>query len=118
MRADQGRRKRIADVAEKLGVGLFIGVMAQGVFAQRLTRTQYLLGGLVLTIASLLIVISAYLSKEDGWDWCFLPLQSGSFLLWGCGSILEEKASKKDKSHRPPNPLSGKNCLFPPPPPF
>ena len=31
---DKGRKKRTADVAEKLGVGLLLGTVAQGIFAK------------------------------------------------------------------------------------
>lgn len=34
---DQGRRKRIADIAEKLGVGLLLGTVAQGIFVKEMS---------------------------------------------------------------------------------
>ena len=62
---DRGRRKPVADVSEKLGVGLFLGVLAQGIFGERLTSRTIGLAVVALLIASALIVVSVALSRED-----------------------------------------------------
>ena len=62
---DKGQRKRTADVAEKLGVGLLLATMAQGIFAEKLTAAMYGVGALALATAILFIVLAIYLSKED-----------------------------------------------------
>jgi hypothetical protein len=62
---DKGQRKRTADVAEKLGVGLLLATMAQGIFAEKLTAALYGIGALALASAILFIVLAIYLSKED-----------------------------------------------------
>jgi hypothetical protein len=62
---DRGRRQRVADVSEKLGVGLFLAVFAQGVFGQRLTPQTIALAAIALLIASALIAMSVALSRED-----------------------------------------------------
>ena len=62
---DKGRRKRTADVAEKLGVGLLLGTVAQGIFATELSPRTYVIGAVVLAIAAILIVVSIFLSQEE-----------------------------------------------------
>ena len=62
---NKGRRKRTADVAEKLGVGLLLGTVAQGIFAKEIAFRTYLIGAAVLAIAAILLVISVFLSQED-----------------------------------------------------
>jgi hypothetical protein len=62
---DKGQRKRTADVAEKLGVGLLLATMVQGIFAERLTAAMYGIGAMTLITAILFIVLAIYLSKED-----------------------------------------------------
>jgi hypothetical protein len=62
---DKGQRKRTADVAEKLGIGLLLATMAQGIFAEKLTAATYGTGAVVLTIAICSILLAIYLSKED-----------------------------------------------------
>jgi len=62
---NKGRRKRTADVAEKLGVGLLLGAVAQGIFAKNLSLQTYIIGSVVLAIAAILIVFSIFLSQED-----------------------------------------------------
>jgi hypothetical protein len=62
---DKGQRKRTADVAEKLGVGLLLATMAQGIFAEKLTAATYGIGTVVLAIAIFSILLAIYLSKED-----------------------------------------------------
>ncbi len=62
---DRGRRQRVADVSEKLGVGLFLAVFAQGVFGQRLTPQTIGLAAAVLLVASALILVSVALSREN-----------------------------------------------------
>lgn len=62
---DKGQRKRTADVAEKLGVGLLLGTLLQGILAEKLSAGMYGLGALVLTVAVLFIVLAIYLSRED-----------------------------------------------------
>jgi hypothetical protein len=60
---DKGQRKRTADVAEKLGVGLLLATMAQGIFAEKLSAATYGIGATILAIAFLLIVFAIYLSR-------------------------------------------------------
>ena len=62
---NKGRRKRTADVAEKLGVGLLLGTVAQGIFAKEIASRTYFIGAVVLAIAATLIVIAIFLSQED-----------------------------------------------------
>lgn len=62
---DRPRRQRVADVSEKLGVGLFLAVFAQGIFAARLTPQTIGLAVIALVIASALIAVSVALSQED-----------------------------------------------------
>ena len=62
---DKGQRKRTADAAEKLGVGLLLATMVQGIFADKLTEAMYGIGAVALTTAILFIVLAIYLSKED-----------------------------------------------------
>jgi len=62
---DKGQRKRTADVAEKLGVGLLLTTMVQGIFADKLSAMMYGIGALALATAILFIVLAIYLSKED-----------------------------------------------------
>ena len=62
---DKGQRKRTADVAEKLGVGLLLATMVQGIFAEKLTAATYGIGVVVLSIAICSILLAIYLSKED-----------------------------------------------------
>ena len=62
---DRGRRKRVADVREKLGVGLFLAVVAQGIFGERVTAQTAGLAVAVLFIASAFIVMSVALSGEE-----------------------------------------------------
>ena len=62
---DKGQRKRTADVAEKLGVGLLLGTMAQGIFAKEISPAMRVVGAIILAIAFVLIVLAIYLSRED-----------------------------------------------------
>jgi hypothetical protein len=62
---DKGRRKRIADVAEKLGVGLLLGTVAQGIFAKELSLSIYTAGAVALIVAVILLIVSIFLSRED-----------------------------------------------------
>jgi hypothetical protein len=62
---DKGRRKRTADVAEKLGVGLLLGAVAQGIFVQEPSLRTYVAGAVAVTVAMILIVVSIALSQED-----------------------------------------------------
>jgi hypothetical protein len=62
---DKAQRKRTADVAEKLGVGLLLATMVQGIFAEKLTGAMYGIGALALATAILFIVLAIYLSRED-----------------------------------------------------
>jgi hypothetical protein len=61
---DKGKRKRIADVAEKLGVGLLLGTLIQGIFREISFRSS-LIGVIILVIAAILIVTSISLSQEE-----------------------------------------------------
>ena len=62
---DKGRKKRIADVAEKLGVGLLLGTVAQGIFAKDLSLTTYIAGAVAMTGAIILLIVSIALSRGD-----------------------------------------------------
>lgn len=62
---DKGRKKRIADVAEKLGVGLLLGTVAQGIFAKELSLPTYIAGAVAITVAMILLIVSIFLSQED-----------------------------------------------------
>ena len=62
---DKGQRKRTADVAEKLGIGLLLGTMAQGIFAKDLSSAMYGIGAIILLIAFILIVFAIYISREE-----------------------------------------------------
>ena len=62
---DKGQRKRTADVAEKLDVGLLLATMAQGIFAEKLSAAMYGIGVVVLAIAIFFISLAIYLSRED-----------------------------------------------------
>jgi hypothetical protein len=62
---DKGRRKRTADVAEKLGVGLLLGTLVQGIFARELTPWMLGIGGIVLAISLGLTLLAVYLSWEE-----------------------------------------------------
>jgi len=62
---DKGQRKRTADVAEKLGVGLLLATMVQGIFAKDLSPAMYGIGATILAIAFVLIVFAIYLSREE-----------------------------------------------------
>ena len=55
----------MADVREKLGVGLFLAVVAQGIFGERVTAQTAGLAVAVLFIASAFIVMSVALSGEE-----------------------------------------------------
>ena len=61
---DKERRKRIADIAEKLGVGLLLGALIQGIFRELSFRSS-LIGVTIIAIAVTLIVISISLSQEE-----------------------------------------------------
>jgi hypothetical protein len=61
---DKGRKKRIADVAEKLGVGLLLGTVAQGIFAKELSLSTYIAGAVAITVAVILLIVSIFLSQE------------------------------------------------------
>ena len=62
---DKGQRKRTADVAEKLGVGLLLATMVQGILAKDISPAMYAIGTAVLAIAIFFIVLAVYLSKEE-----------------------------------------------------
>ena len=62
---DRGRRKRVADVSEKLGVGLYIAVFAQGVFGQQLSAFTLVAAIAAFALATTLIVVSVFLSKSE-----------------------------------------------------
>ena len=62
---DKGQRKRTADVAEKLGVGLLLATMVQGILAEKLSAAMYGIGAVALAAAIFFIVLAIYLSKED-----------------------------------------------------
>ena len=62
---DKGQRKRTGDVAEKLGVGLLLASVAQGIFAEELTPQMFTIGVTTIAVALIFVVIAIYLSKED-----------------------------------------------------
>lgn len=62
---DKGQRKRTGDVAEKLGVGLLLATVVQGIFAEKLAAAAYGIGALALATAIFFIVLAIYLYKED-----------------------------------------------------
>ena len=61
---EKGRRKRIADVAEKLGVGLLLGTLIQGIFREFAFRSS-LIGVTIIVVAVILVVTSVSLSQEE-----------------------------------------------------
>jgi len=61
---DRGRRRKIADIAEKLGVGFTLGVVAQGIFLEQPSLTALGLSLGVLIISATLLVVSVYLASE------------------------------------------------------
>jgi primosomal replication protein N len=62
---DKGRRKRVADIAEKLGVGLSLGVLVQGAFAKEITYSIYVGSAVIVAVALALLAVSIVLSQED-----------------------------------------------------
>ena len=62
---DKGQRKRTADIAEKLGVGLLLGTMIQGIIATDPSSTMYGIGAIILAIAFVLLVFAIYISREE-----------------------------------------------------
>jgi uncharacterized membrane protein (Fun14 family) len=62
---DKGRRKRIADMAEKLGIGLVLGVLVQGAFAKEISYRVYVVGAFIVTLGIVLLITSIILSRED-----------------------------------------------------
>jgi hypothetical protein len=62
---DRGQRKKTADIAEKLGVGLLLGTMVQGIFGKDLSYAMYGIGATILAIAFVLIVFAIYISREE-----------------------------------------------------
>lgn len=55
----------MADVAEKLGVGLLLGTLLQGILAERLSPGIYGLGAIVIAIAIGLIAFAIVISREE-----------------------------------------------------
>lgn len=62
---DKGQRKKTADVAEKLGIGLLLAMVLQGIFAERLSPGMYGLGAIVTAMAIGLIAFAIIISKEE-----------------------------------------------------
>ena len=62
---DKGRRKRIADICEKIGVGSLIALFAQGVFGPRLSWPALPGAFFILAFAVGFLVMSVALSRED-----------------------------------------------------
>jgi len=50
---------------KKVGVGLLLATMAQGIFTEKLSTAMYGIGAVVLAIAIFFISLAIYLSKED-----------------------------------------------------
>lgn len=61
---DRGRRKRLADVCEKLGVTLFAGAMLQGAFTQSVGLRVYLSAIVLLAAGTGLLSFALMWSKE------------------------------------------------------
>lgn len=62
---NKGKKKRVADIAEKLGVGLSLGVLVQGAFAKELTYSVYVGSAVIVAVAFVLLAVSIALSQED-----------------------------------------------------
>lgn len=62
---DKGKRKRIADIAEKLGVGLVLGTLVQGIFIKELSFPVSVAAIILSAIAAILLMAAVYLSRED-----------------------------------------------------
>jgi primosomal replication protein N len=62
---NKGRKKRVADIAEKLGVGLSLGVLVQGAFAKEITYSIYVGSAVIVAVALALLTVSIVLSQED-----------------------------------------------------
>jgi len=62
---NNARRKKTADIAEKLGVGFVLGIVVQGIFLKEPSLYAYTLGLIVLAIAAFFLVLSIYLSTEE-----------------------------------------------------
>lgn len=52
-------------MAEKLGVGLLLGALVQGIFVEELTPRMFAIGGAILAISLALILLAIYISWED-----------------------------------------------------
>ena len=61
---DKGQRKRIADISEKLGVGLFLAVLVHGILLREITFGGFVLSLLGLGLALFFLALSISLSKE------------------------------------------------------
>jgi len=61
---DKGQRKRVADIGEKLGVGLFLAVLVHGILFREITLGGFLLSLLGFALAVLFLTASVILSKE------------------------------------------------------
>ena len=62
---DKGRRKRIADIAEKLGIGLLLGTVARGIFVKEMALFSYVAGTGAIITGPTLIIAPISLSRED-----------------------------------------------------
>lgn len=62
---DSGQRKRLADVAEKLGVALIVGSVLQVVLPQETEPTRFVAGSVFIVGGFVLIVMSVVLSKNQ-----------------------------------------------------
>ena len=61
---DKGQRKRVADIGEKLGVGLFLAVLVHRFLLEEITFAGFVFSVIVLGLALLTLAVSVFLSKE------------------------------------------------------
>ena len=62
---DAGQRKRLADVAEKLGVALIVGSVLQVVLPPEIETSRFLVGSVFIVGGFILIVMSVFLSRSQ-----------------------------------------------------
>ena len=52
-------------MAEKLGIGLLLGVLVQGAFAKEISYRVSVVGAFIVVLGIVLLVVSIILSQED-----------------------------------------------------
>lgn len=62
---DKGQRKRIADIGEKLGVGLFLAVLIHGILLREITFAGIVTSLFGFALAFFFLAASIHLSKEE-----------------------------------------------------